>query len=100
MIEKHPILGYTAFLLVGFVGLALCTEMGLAEAGVSWHMGIDLKFGCITGIVVLSLLYEHFTGLRTVLHPAVYLFRMACTAFAWVVGLPFRPLKALLHHRG
>ncbi|MCI6982497.1 MAG: TerC family protein [Akkermansia muciniphila] len=100
VIEKHPILGYTAFLLVGFVGLALCTEMGLAEAGVSWHMGIDLKFGCISGIVLLSLLYERFGGLRTVLHPGVYLFRVLCTAFAWVVGLPFRPLKALLHRRG
>ncbi len=85
IIERHPILGYTAFLLVGFVGLAFCVEMGLACFDIEWHMGVILKFCCIIGIVALSLFYEYFGGLRRVLHPSVYIFRLLCTGFARVV---------------
>ena len=85
LIERHPVLKYTAFLLVGFVGAALCVEMGLAQAGIHWHMGIDVKFYSIAAIVTLSLLYERYAVLRRILHPVVYAFRACCTALVFCV---------------
>lgn len=82
IIEHHPILSYTAFILVGFVGIALCAEMALEEFGIHWHMGIVLKFCCITAIVALSLCYERCAVLHAILFPVVRLFRTACTVFA------------------
>ena len=93
IIEKHPILNYTAFLLVGFVGAALCTELALEQADIHFHMGIVFKFSVICSIVVLSLLYERVHWLRALLHPAVYVFRACCTAFTWVVESVVMPWK-------
>lgn len=93
IIKHHPILNYTAFLLVGFVGLALCAEMGLEEAGIAWHMGIVFKFSVICTIVVASLCYEHFRALHTLLHPAVHVFRALCTGIAAVVDFPIGLVK-------
>lgn len=93
IIERHPILGYTAFLLVGFVGLALCTEMALASFGIHWHMGIVFKFCCITVIVTLSLCYERYRAVNALLHPAVRVFRALCTAFACTVDAIVKPWK-------
>lgn len=85
IIDRHPVLGFTAFLLVGFVGVALCLEMGLDLAHIHWNMGIDVKFGCIVGIVALSLCYEKYRGFRSSLHPVVRLFRRCCSGFVWLV---------------
>lgn len=93
IIEKHPILGYTAFLLVGFVGLALCVELGLEACGIEWHMGIVFKFCCITAIVVLSLCYERYRLLNSLLHPAVRLFRALCSGFAGLVEAVVMPWR-------
>lgn len=93
VIEHHPILGYTAFLLVGFVGLSLCVEMGLESVGIAWHMGIVMKFCSITAIVALSLCYERYGALRKTLGPAVHLFRLLCSAFAGGVEGVARPWK-------
>ena len=93
IIKHHPILNYTAFLLVGFVGLALCTEMALEEVGVAWHMGIIFKFSVICAIVIACLCYEHFRALYTLLHPAVRVFRALCTGIAAVVNFPIALLK-------
>ncbi len=98
VIEKHPILGYTAFLLVGFVGLALCVEMGLELFGVHWHMGIDLKFCGIVVIVCLSLLYERYTGFRRSFYPFVLFFRTLCSLFAVSVRSILTPWKLFLNH--
>ncbi len=100
VIERHPILGYTAFLLVGFVGLAFCLEMGLALLGIEWHMGVILKFCCILVIVTMSLLYERFRGLYNLLHPSVCIFRMACTGIARLVEaivMPWRLFRKKEH---
>ncbi len=100
VIERHPILSYTAFLLVGFVGFAFCMEMGLDLVGIKWHMGVTMKFCCILAIVTLSLLYERFSGLKRVLHPAVYLFRLICTGFARLVEaivMPWRLFRKKEH---
>lgn len=93
IIKHHPILNYTAFLLVGFVGLALCAEMAAAEAGVAWHMGIILKFSAICAIVMASLCYEHFRAVHAALRPAVHVFRALCTGIAAVVDFPLTLLK-------
>ena len=85
LIEKHPVLNATAFMLVGYVGLALCAEMGLAAAGVQWHMGIDVKFYGIALIVALSLLYERSAVVRAVLGVPVRVFRALCSALVWCV---------------
>lgn len=93
IIEKHPILNYTAFLLVGFVGAALTAEMALPLFGHHWHMGIALKFGVICAIVISSLCYERSALLHRLLHPAVYVFRLCCTAFATTVSAVLMPWK-------
>lgn len=93
LIEKFPVLKFTAFLLVGFVGLALCTEMGLEHAGVHWHMGIDIKFYSIAGIVILSVLYDRVSWLHCVLHPAVRLFRALCSVFTTCIEAILMPWK-------
>lgn len=93
LIERHPVLNDTAFMLVGYVGLALCAEMGLAAAGVHWHMGIDTKFYGIAAIVALSLLYERYGPVRSVLRPPAVIFRWCCTAVVRCVHGVLMPWK-------
>ena len=93
LIEHHPVLRYTAFLLVGFVGATLGAEMGLAQAGIHWHMGIDVKFYSIAAIVALSLFYERYAGLRRFLRPVVCAFRACCTALVFCVHAVLQPHK-------
>lgn len=93
IIEKHPILNYTAFLLVGFVGAALTFEMALAAFGIEWHLELPYKFAGITAIVVLTLLYERFAGMRQALHPFVHAFRAVCTGFTWLVDAVIMPWR-------
>ena len=93
LIERHPVLNATAFALVGYVGLALCAEMGLAAAGVPWHMGIDTKFYGIAAIVGLSLLYERSVLVHKVLHYPVLTLRWLCSALVWVVQGVLMPWK-------
>ncbi len=100
VIERHPILSYTAFLLVGFVGLAFCAEMGLALVDIQWHMGVIMKFCCIMGILTLSLCYEKFAGMKALLHPLVYAFRFFCTLFARgveAIVMPWRLFRKKEH---
>ncbi len=100
VIERHPILSFTAFLLVGFVGFAFCVEMGLALVDIHWHMGVIMKFGCIMSILVLSLCYERFEGVKRSLSPLVYAFRFLCTIFARIVEaivMPWRLFRKKEH---
>ena len=97
LIERFPVLKYTAFLLVGFVGLALCAEMGLELADMEWHMGINLKFYSIASIVLLSLLYDRWGALHRLLHPPVRVFRACCTGFVFCVEGILMPWKHFSH---
>ena len=97
LIERFPVLKYTAFLLVGFVGLALCAEMGLELADMEWHMGIDVKFYSIASIVLLSLLYDRWGALHRLLHPPVRVFRACCTGFVFCVEGILMPWKHFSH---
>ncbi|MBT9449546.1 TerC family protein [Akkermansia glycaniphila] len=93
ILEKHPILKYTAFLLVGFVGMALITEMSLAQFGIEWHLGIPLKFACIMAIVVSSLWYEQSPALYRALHPVVHVFRAVCSGVTIAVESVIMPWR-------
>lgn len=97
LIERFPVLKYTAFLLVGFVGTALCAEMGLELADMEWHMGIDVKFYSIASIVLLSLLYDRWGALHRLLHPPVRVFRACCTGFVFCVESILMPWKRFSH---
>lgn len=59
LIEKHPILKTTAFLLVGFIGVILCVEVLLEHQGA--RLPSVVKFGGIFLIVAASLIYERFS---------------------------------------
>lgn len=96
IIERHPILNYTAFLLVGFVGMALVLELSLDACGIVWHMGIGLKFSVIAVIVALTLLYESKIGVRKALRFPVKVFRLVCSGFTRAVEaviIPWRHFK-------
>lgn len=93
LIERHPVLNYTAFMLVGYVGLALCAEMGLAAAGVPWHLGIDTKFYGIAAIVIISLLYERYAWVHAALRMPARAFRWCCTAVASTVHAVLMPWR-------
>lgn len=97
LIERFPVLKYTAFLLVGFVGLALCAEMGLELANIEWHMGIDVKFYSIASIVLLSLLYDRWGALHRLLHSPVHVFRACCSGFVFCVESILMPWKHFSH---
>lgn len=99
IIEQHPILNYTAFLLVGFVGAVLCCELGLEEAGIRFHLGIIGKFSAIVAIVCACLAYERWAPFHRGIYPAVLLFRLACSALVRCVGLLFYPVRCLCRLR-
>lgn len=86
IIARHPILGYTAFILVGFVGLVMTVSNALETFwGIHYHMEVLPKFCIIIFIVALSICYEKFRALHRFLQPAVYVFRLLCSGFAWLV---------------
>ncbi len=108
ILEKFPVLNYTAFVLVGFVGLILVVDMGqevLQNHGVIsevWKGGISFKFTNIVLIVVLSIMYEKYAGLHRFLQKPIHIFRLLCQYFATLVHLIFWPITKplyLLFHR-
>lgn len=103
LIAKHPILNYTAFLLVGYVGFMLLSEMTLKLFGIEWHSGILLKFSIITVIVVTSLMYEKSEFLHRCLFYPILIFGKLCTIIALVIDYLFwpiwAPIKLILHKK-
>lgn len=103
LIAKHPILNYTAFLLVGYVGFMLLSEMTLKLFGIEWHSGILLKFSIITVIVVTSLLYEKSQFLHRCLFYPILVFGKLCTIIAMGIDYLFwpiwAPIKLILHKK-
>lgn len=94
LIAKHPILNYTAFLLVGYVGFMLLSEMTLKLFGIEWHSGILLKFSIITVIVVTSLMYEKSQFLHRCLFYPILIFGKLCTIIALGIDYLFWPIWA------
>jgi tellurite resistance protein TerC len=66
LIEKFPILEHTAFLLIGFVGLLLVTEL-------MFHVDIKtwMKFVGIISIIALTIWYERTPTLRAAFKPVL-----------------------------
>lgn len=58
LIEKHPVLKTTAFLLVGFIGVLLLAELGLEYFYPGNRIPSTVKFTGIFAIVAASLIYE------------------------------------------
>jgi len=75
LVEKFPILQHTAFLLIGYVGVILLTEM-TAEYFFQVHLHITAfqKFIGIVIIMSLSLWYDRSAAVRTIGDP---LFKVA-----------------------
>jgi YkoY family integral membrane protein len=87
LLAKHPILGPTAFLVVGFVGMLLLAEIG-------FHVEVPsyAKFGGIGAIVGATLAYERYAGVRRVADPLVRIAAWPMNAVRVTVGAVFWPL--------
>ena len=123
LLEKHPWLEHTAFLLVGFVGSLLCVELlwetyvrqelpvlgysviheehvEVDGVGVShFHIQKPVKFGGIFLILVGHLVYEQFPVIKKVMLPAVVLFRhlfaLVARTINFVFGVITLPIRSL-----
>ncbi len=117
LLEKHPWLEHTAFLLVGFVGTLLFLELfwdnyvrqdlrligfdWIHEEGGHFHIQKRVKFGGIFAILIGHWLYEHYGFVRTIVRPAAIFFRHIfalvarfINALFGLVALPFKMLFA------
>jgi predicted tellurium resistance membrane protein TerC len=99
LIEKFPILGDTAFVLIGYVGFILCFEL-LSDP----HSGFQLfpgpvhvtavqKFIGIVIILAVSILYSKSGVTQTALRP---LFKLSCVPMKIVAILVGLALKIIL----
>lgn len=98
LLEKHPWLEHTAFLLVGFVGTLLCLELywdqiiqqelrlfGYAlihDQDGHFHIQKVVKFGGIFLIIIGHLAYETFPLVKTATRPLAIVFRHAFAMIA------------------
>jgi tellurite resistance protein TerC len=94
LLEKYPILGKTAFLLVGYVGFILLAELLFHIHVHSWE-----KFIGVVLITAVTLLYARGGIVRTVFEPVVSLAQPPMRAFAWALDNVFWPLRQL-HQAG
>ncbi|GEP41296.1 TerC family protein [Brevifollis gellanilyticus] len=88
MIEKYPVLEHTAFVLVGYVGLLLLTELQFPKF---FHdlgpMKVKiLKFAGIIIITSLTLMYSQKPLLKKILDPILKVLLLPMELFATVVG--------------
>ncbi len=86
LIARFPILGPTAFVLVGYVGFLLIFEMlsGL-------HLGSGGKFLGICVILAVAISYQQFPGITTILHPMLGMLSHPMRWFVVAVESVFRP---------
>ena len=105
LLDRHPWLEHTAFLLVGFVGCMLCfelywdmsikQELRIAEITIihgeegHYHIQKPVKFGGIFLIIIGHLLYERFPFLRTTFRPLVMFVRTLLALVARVINAIF-----------
>jgi len=117
LLQKHPWLEHTAFLLVGFVGGLLCIELYweyaklgpfevlnyavIYEEGGHSHIQKAFKFGGIFMIIMGHLAYENVKMLRTLFRPVVIFVRHFFALLARTINLIFSvatwPIRALIH---
>lgn len=119
LLDRHPWLEHTAFLLVGFVGLLLCTELYWDSFvkrelslfgypiinGDSGHFHIQkaAKFGGIFLVLGSHLAYEKVPAIRTAVRPIAIVFRHLFALVARVINaifaILFWPIRALFPRR-
>lgn len=91
LIEKYPVLGKVAFLLVGFVGIILCIEVFLESQHVHFHMESWQKFIGIIVVISLSMWYDRSPVGKKVLAPVVGVGMQVMIAAAQILGFVFAP---------
>ena len=96
MIEKFPVLGKTAFLLIGFVGVILVVEVGFDMAHIEMHVSSIQKFAGIVTIVALSLLYDRNRFMRSILTPLVVIGKPILYVLDKVIGTVFWPAAKMI----
>ncbi len=121
LIELHPWLEHTAFLLVGFVGGLLCVELywdwaSLPELSLfgldykvihedhgHYHIQKPVKFGGIFAIILGHLAYERFPLVKATMRPIAIFFRHLFALFANTVNMVFLtvtwPIRKLLFNK-
>ena len=120
LLEKHPWLEQTAFLLVGFVGMLLCLELWwdmslrtpVALGGIDlvsgkeghFHIEKVVKFGGILLILAGHIAYEKVGGVKALLRPLLHVLMPVAKVVSAVVGGVFSviswPVRAVLRGRG
>jgi YkoY family integral membrane protein len=114
LIGRFPWLEHTAFILVGFVGGLLCTELLWDQLvktevyigpiaiisqidGGHFHIAKIAKFGGIVAIIVGHILYETIPLVKFFLRPPVkvfeHLFASVANLIAWAFRVVFFPLR-------
>ncbi|MBU6179467.1 MAG: hypothetical protein KGR69_07365, partial [Verrucomicrobia bacterium] len=97
LIERFPILEHTAFLLIGFVGFILMSELLAKRLGYHLDIHTTEKFIGIVAIIAFTIWYSKSAGLRKIMSPVnvvlmapVRLYDMTLGAVIWVLLAPFR----------
>jgi hypothetical protein len=92
LIQRVPVLGHTAFILIGYVGAILVIELTMDV-----HVSPFQKFIGICAIVVLSVWYSRWEALRRVTKPLLCVGRWPLIAYAAVsepvfgaIAFPFK----------
>ena len=123
LLDKHPWLEHTAFLLVGFVGAMLCAELYWdsyvqqdfsilgydfihsdesddPDERVHYHIRKPVKFGGIFMIVLGHLAYEKFPAVKSAMRPLVIAFRHVFAIVARTInsifGFVLWPIRMLI----
>lgn len=92
LIERFPVLKQTAFLLVGFVGVILITELSLEYFNVHFHINSLQKFVGIVIITVGSLLYSESASVERVLKPVVVIGSKVIKVLDLILGYVMWPI--------
>lgn len=99
LIEKFPILEHTAFILIGYVGLILVTEL-------TFHVDITtlMKFVGIVSIIGFSLLYSRNESVKAVSKPILRVLMLPIRLYDLIIGnlfmvlfIPFKSASSLVH---
>lgn len=88
VIEIYPILGKTAFVLVGFVGMILVFELATELHVQSWQ-----KFIGVVLITILSIAYSRSPGVQGVFRPALRVASFLMAGFSGAVQAVFLPVR-------
>lgn len=95
LLQKYPILGKTAFLLVGYVGFILLTEVISARLGHPIHVHSWQKFIGVVLITAITILYGRKKVVYTLLQPVVFVGTPLMWLFATILDGIFWPLHKI-----